>query len=182
MRLIQIMMMLFSGLALGGCFAGGTMPVADQAFSAPERLGDGGVSDFYSYKPSLSATPGVLLRQEPLAAHQSVPGAAENIRLLYSSTDGLDGKTATAVSGGLFLPVGTPPKAGWPLLLWSHGTVGIADVCAPSWTGYVPFHQEHLNNGCKVVTPLSHQTIRGSEQKAHTLILLLALLRTVTLT
>ena len=155
MRLIQIMVMLFSGLVLGGCFAGGTMPIADQALSAPEQLGDGGVSDFYSYKPSLSAIPGVLLRQEPLATHQSIPGAAENIRLLYSSTDGLDGKTAIAVSGGLFLPVGTPPEAGWPLLLWSHGTVGIADVCAPSWTGYVPFHQEHLQqwlqNGYAIV-------------------------------
>jgi len=69
MRLIQIMVMLFSGLALGGCFAGGTIPIADQASSAPEQLGDGGVSDFCSYKPSLSAAPEVLLRQEPLAAH-----------------------------------------------------------------------------------------------------------------
>ena len=30
-------------------------------------------------------------------------------------------------------------------MLWSHGTVGVADVCAPTWTGYVPFHQEHLS-------------------------------------
>lgn len=28
-----------------------------------------------------------------------------------------------------------PPAGGWPLLAWAHGTVGIADVCAPSFAG-----------------------------------------------
>jgi pimeloyl-ACP methyl ester carboxylesterase len=107
-------------------------------------LGDGGISSFYQFDGEIPAGPGTLLRQEPLQAHQSVPGAAENLRLLYTSTDGLDGETPVIVSGALFLPAGTPPEGGWPLLLWSHGTVGIADICAPTWTGYVPFHQEHL--------------------------------------
>ena len=30
------------------------------------------------------------------------------------------------------------------LAAWTHGTVGIADHCAPSWTGYKPFHQRYL--------------------------------------
>ena len=106
--------------------------------------GDGGVSDFYSYDETLPAKPGVLLRQEPLTAEQSVPGAAQNIRLLYSSTDGIDGSTRIPVSGSLFLPKGDAPEGGWPLIAWTHGTVGIADICAPSWTGYVPFHQVFL--------------------------------------
>ena len=106
--------------------------------------GDGGVSDFYSYDKELPVKPGVLLRQEPLNAKQSVPGAAQNIRLLYTSTDGIDGKTPIPVSGSLFLPEGEAPEGGWPLISWTHGTVGIADICAPSWTGYVPFHQEYL--------------------------------------
>lgn len=106
--------------------------------------GDGGTSAFYAYDNSLSATPGELLRQEPLQAHQSVPGATRNLRLLYSSTDGIDGSTVIAVSGSLFLPEGAPPQEGWPLLLWSHGTVGIAYVCAPTWTGYRPVHQQYL--------------------------------------
>ena len=64
--------------------------------------------------------------------------------MLYSSTDGIDGSTSIPVSGSLFLPEGTPPEGGWPLIAWTHGTVGIADICAPSWTGYVPFHQVYL--------------------------------------
>lgn len=133
-------------LALCGCVGSdaGSPSTKVEASNARETLGDGGVSEFYSYHDEIPATPGTLLRQEPLQAHQSIPGAAENIRLLYSSTHGLDGETPIAVSGGLFLPAGVSPEGGWPLLVWSHGTVGIADVCAPSWTGYVPFHQEHL--------------------------------------
>lgn len=106
--------------------------------------GDGGVSDFYHYTDALPQTPGQLLRQEPLNAMQSLPGAVTNLRLLYTSTDGIDDETLIPVSGSLFMPAGTPPAGGWPLVAWTHGTVGIADICAPSWTGYVPFHQEYL--------------------------------------
>jgi pimeloyl-ACP methyl ester carboxylesterase len=106
--------------------------------------GDGGVSDFYSYDGALPDGPGTLIRQEPLGVQQQVPGAAANIRLLYSSTDGIDGETPIPVSGSSFLPEGQAPDGGWPLISWTHGTVGIADICAPSWTGYVPFHQEYL--------------------------------------
>ena len=106
--------------------------------------GDGGISGFYSNYDVLPDNPGVLIRQEPLDDHQKVPGAAVNLRLLYSSTDGIDGETRIPVSGSLFLPEGIPPEGGWPLIAWTHGTVGIADICAPSWTGYVPFHQEYL--------------------------------------
>jgi pimeloyl-ACP methyl ester carboxylesterase len=122
--------------------------VKEQARSAgplsrPVR-GDGNVSGFYNYEGSLPKAPGMLLRQEPLSAAQSLSGADVNLRLLYTSTDGSDGETRIPVSGSLFLPEGTPPKGGWPLIAWTHGTVGIADICAPSWTGYVAFHQEYL--------------------------------------
>ena len=30
------------------------------------------------------------------------------------------------------LPKGKPPKDGWPVVSWAHGTSGIADPCAPS--------------------------------------------------
>lgn len=106
--------------------------------------GDGGVSEFYTYSENLPGEPGVLLRQEPLTETQSLPGAAQNIRLLYTSTDGIDGMSRIPVSGSLFLPSGTPPEGGWPLIAWAHGTVGIADICAPTWTGYIPVHQEYL--------------------------------------
>jgi len=107
-------------------------------------LGDGGLSAFYAYDETIPA-PGTLLRQEPLTEDQNVPSAAIGTRLLYASSNGLLVGEPVIVSGALFLPQGEPPERGWPLLLWSHGTVGIADKCAPTWTGYVPFHDEHLS-------------------------------------
>jgi len=107
-------------------------------------VGDGGVSEFYTHRGTLPQNVGLLLNQEPLSPHQSVPGAAVSMRLLYTSTDGIKENAPIVVSGALFLPPGQAPDGGWPLLLWSHGTVGIADHCAPTWTGYMPFHQTHL--------------------------------------
>lgn len=140
-----ILAILLTAVLAGACAAPAT-DARPPLRHDPATLGDGGVSPFYRYDSALPQAPGRLLRQEPLAAHQRVPGAATNLRLLYSSTDGIGGTSRIAVSGALFLPPGTPPAGGWPLLLWSHGTVGIADVCAPSWTGYVPFHQTHLQS------------------------------------
>jgi pimeloyl-ACP methyl ester carboxylesterase len=96
-------------------------------------LGDGGMPDFYRLTAPPPKRPGVLIRSEAMQPAQSLAKAASNIRFLYSSTDGLDGKTAIAVSGAIFIPSGTSPKGGWPLIAWAHGTVGIADICAPSF-------------------------------------------------
>lgn len=118
-------------------------------------LGDSHLSDFYVFEDDLPSEPGVLLQQEPLDVRQSIPGAAENIRLLYSSTDGLSGESLLAVSGALYLPEGTPPDGGWPLMAWTHGTVGIADICAPSWDGRqqqdVDYLSFWLGNGFAIV-------------------------------
>ena len=106
--------------------------------------GDTRLSEFYSSESLLPRHPGVLIQQQTLDDHQQLPGAAVNVRLLYSSTDGIDGTTPIRVSGSLFLPQGIAPDGGWPLIAWAHGTVGIADNCAPSWTGYKRFHQVYL--------------------------------------
>jgi pimeloyl-ACP methyl ester carboxylesterase len=97
--------------------------------------GDGGVSAFYAPEAKIPDQPGTLIRSEPLEAQQSLANAGRNVRILYSSTDGLNGKDSVAVSGALYIPKGNPPPGGWPLLAWAHGTVGVADVCAPSWAG-----------------------------------------------
>lgn len=57
-------------------------------------------------------------------------GAARRITLLYHSKN-LRGEDV-AVSGVLLIPPGIVPIGGWPLMSWAHGTVGIADCCAPS--------------------------------------------------
>ncbi len=66
-------------------------------------------------------------------------GDAKSTRLLlYTSTTpeadskpGEGGKRI-AVSGSVSIPKGKPPKKGWPVITYAHGTTGIADVCAPS--------------------------------------------------
>jgi predicted esterase len=67
---------------------------------------------------------------------------------------------ATAVSGTLMLPEGKPPKRGWPVVTWAHGTAGIADSCAPSRhpvnvsdyakSAYVPLFNGYLKAGYAV--------------------------------
>jgi pimeloyl-ACP methyl ester carboxylesterase len=56
--------------------------------------------------------------------------AAYNDLVLYRSI-GENGKPI-AVSGAIAVPRGKPPKGGWPILTWAHGTTGIADICAPT--------------------------------------------------
>ena len=65
---------------------------------------------------------GRLPRSEPLPATLGLANAASQERILYTSTDGVEGKSLIAVSGALFIPKGTPPQEGWPLLAWAHGT------------------------------------------------------------
>jgi pimeloyl-ACP methyl ester carboxylesterase len=63
-------------------------------------------------------------------AGNPLPQAGRTWVLLYRSTS-VRGK-AIGVSGFLMLPKGKPPKGGWPVVSWAHGTSGIADPCAPS--------------------------------------------------
>nr|WP_321818604.1 MULTISPECIES: lipase family protein [unclassified Paraburkholderia] len=100
---------------------------------------------FYTWREAIPNTPGRLLRSESLTPQQSLDNAGENIRVLYTSTDGVDNHTPIVVSGALYLPKGTPPKGGWPLMAWAHGTVGIADVCAPSFAGRSARDTTYLN-------------------------------------
>lgn len=117
---------------------------APAAFAAPSLQGDGGMSAFYAWNGKVKGKPGRLLRQEPLPEKLVLENAASGTRILYTSTDGLGGKDRVIVSGDLFLPKGKPPKGGWPLLAWAHGTVGVADVCAPSWAGRSPRDKTYL--------------------------------------
>ena len=65
---------------------------------------------------SLSPTPG--------------PAGSKQYQLLYASRNALG--QPVAVSGFAFIPNGKAPNGGWPVLSYAHGTVGLADRCAPS--------------------------------------------------
>lgn len=111
------------------------LAAAERVPAANPEQGDGRVSAFYDWTGAIPAQPGRLLRTEPLPETIGLPGAGRQLRILYSSTDGYDGKTPIVVSGAVFLPKGTSPAGGWPVIAWAHGTVGVADICAPSWAG-----------------------------------------------
>lgn len=109
--------------------------------------GDGGVSGFYTAAPTVAdLKPGVMVRTEILETDKSLTEAARAERILYVSTDGIGGKNPVLVSGAVFIPKGEKPADGWPLMAWAHGTVGVADVCAPSWNARSERDAKYLNH------------------------------------
>lgn len=112
-----------------------TSGAAAQAIADDPRQGDGRVSSFYRWSEAVPQAPGRMLRSEPLPQELHLAEAGRQLRILYTSTDGVGGKAVLPVSGAIFLPKGPAPKGGWPVVAWAHGTVGMADICAPSWAG-----------------------------------------------
>jgi alpha-beta hydrolase superfamily lysophospholipase len=80
--------------------------------------------------PLPAGTHGDVIWARPLTTAAALPSAASNTLVLYHTT-GADGKDR-AVSGMIALPKGTPPRAGWPVISWAHGTTGDAPACTPS--------------------------------------------------
>ncbi|MFI1015311.1 lipase family protein [Streptomyces sp. NPDC020965] len=72
---------------------------------------------------------GKLLKATPLPASDR-PHGGPGQSIEYIST-GFTGRAVT-VSGLLFAPAGKPPRGGWPAISLAHGTVGVANACAPS--------------------------------------------------
>ena len=61
----------------------------------------------------------------------AMPTGTRVTRLDYSSTSGVD-DSRTSVSGSVFVPSGSWPQGGWPLIAYAHGTTGLARDCGPS--------------------------------------------------
>lgn len=118
--------------------AGCTTPGPAASLPTGPLVGDRELSPFYRWAGALPDKPGVMLREEALPASPEITAAAEARRMLYTSTDARWHSGVIPVTGTLYLPRGTPPADGWPIAAWAHGTLGIADVCAPSWAGHKP--------------------------------------------
>ena len=84
-------------------------------------------------RPSTGA-PGALVSAVPLKHRLWIPNTTRAaFRLKYVTTNAR-GKRALS-TGMLFLPKGKPPRGGWPVISWAHGTSGLGDACAPSLVG-----------------------------------------------
>jgi len=107
--------------------------VAFAVFAAPAsadvRKGPKGAA-FYKPPKHLHGKHGGLIWAREQTGSDALKGARRNALLLYRSK-GLS-QTLTAVSGSLAIPKGKPPKGGWPVITYAHGTTGSADACAPT--------------------------------------------------
>lgn len=134
-------------LTISGCAAprpGPSVPTGTSLPTGP-MAGDSRLSSFYEWPGALPQQPGVLLRAEPLPPAVEISAAGEALRILYTSSDARWRSGIIPVSGTLHLPRGAAPAGGWPLVAWAHGTLGIADVCAPSWAGHKPRDGAYVN-------------------------------------
>ncbi|ALG85846.1 alpha/beta hydrolase family protein [Gordonia phthalatica] len=87
---------------------------------------------------------------------------ADTWRMVYRTVDP-DGRSVSA-TGVLSIPGGTPPKGGWPLLVYTHGNTGVDYDCGPSLrpdlAKLASTVGAWLDNGYAVVVP-DYQGIGG---------------------
>ena len=114
-----------SPLVLGAILLTSCLPLHAQPAQAPTDRGG-------QKSGGKVADPGRLLSVEDLNPSYSLSEAGKAYAIRYTSTDGITGTGIVTVSGALFMPKGAPPAGGWPVVAWTHGTVGIGDNCAPS--------------------------------------------------
>ena len=73
------------------------------------------------------SAPGTLLREGAYAGRTPVGG--DVTRILYSTTDAFGSR---ALASGLVISPTDPPMGPRPVIVWNHGTTGVARGCAPS--------------------------------------------------
>lgn len=125
-------------LVVAGCSSDGDG--ADPVTSPSEVRQDGPGVDVGEVPTDIREVPDSVPGDQPgdvvaLASRSApdVPAGALAWDVLYRSED-IDGEPV-AVSGVVYAPDAPPPEGGRPVVSWAHGTVGVADACAPSRTG-----------------------------------------------
>jgi pimeloyl-ACP methyl ester carboxylesterase len=118
--------------------------------------GPAGLAFYVPPSPLIAGAAGQVIWSRQMTGAAALPGAAETLLVLYHSST-LAGQD-TAVSGTISIPAGQPPADGWPVLSWTHGTTGVADICAPSRDA--PGHPSHIYNQLADAT-LSQWVNRG---------------------
>jgi len=102
------------------------------ASASGQQPADGPLTPFYAAPAGAdTAERGRLLRSAPIASDKLLPGAGRGWTVLYASRGYRD--QPVVVSGLVYVPEGRPPKGGWPVISYAHGTVGVVNRCAPSY-------------------------------------------------
>ncbi|MEW5559904.1 alpha/beta hydrolase [Enterobacter asburiae] len=106
---------------------------------------------------AFAAETGQIVSQSILAQTAGLQEAASQYRVEYRSMDGVRGRGMRVDSAAVFLPEGPTPEGGWPVVVWTHGTVGIAHSCAPSLNPRTARDSQYLNTwlslGYAIVAP-----------------------------
>jgi len=116
-------------LAAVAVLAAGLVAFAAAPAGAAVKRGPKGGA-FYEGPKKLPNGHGKLVWQRPATKLAPIAGAKVNKTILYTSKSPA-GKQVV-VSGSVSVPKGKPPKGGWPVISWAHGTTGTADSCAPT--------------------------------------------------
>ncbi|CDK01387.1 conserved membrane hypothetical protein [Microbacterium sp. C448] len=92
-------------------------------------LADGApvVDAFYDAPDGPPSAPGTLLREGAYSGRTPVGGEVR--RILYSTTDTFGSR---ALASGLVISPADMPPGPRPVIIWNHGTTGVARGCAPS--------------------------------------------------
>ncbi len=93
--------------------------------------------------------PGMLTASASLPEAFSLPDAGRSLRITYLSTNGVTGTGLVPVMAEIIVPAGSPPAGGWPVVAWAHGTVGVADHCAPSGNPWSDRNRRYLSEWMK---------------------------------
>jgi pimeloyl-ACP methyl ester carboxylesterase len=126
--------------------------ICSEAAELPAKYGDVAAMRAAEAKDGLPITPffsgdgksgpdGQLIRSEP-ASEYELPQGTRATRILYRSRD--LHRVPTTASATVVTPARQPPAGGWPLLLWAHGTTGVARQCAPSTTKSLGYYVPEL--------------------------------------
>ncbi|MEU7141688.1 lipase family protein [Nocardia sp. NPDC046473] len=87
-------------------------------------------------------TPGTVVGTDALSRDLWIEGTGAARRLTYW-TQTSDHQPALS-TGAIFMPAGTPPPGGWPVVSWEHGTTGLSDDCAPTIIGRIDIEMTYL--------------------------------------
>jgi fermentation-respiration switch protein FrsA (DUF1100 family) len=135
----RLMSTVAASMILLGTIAGGPVQAADEEPKMPKTPEQAlrmeaatalPLTHFYDTPKTLpTSKPGDLLKKEP-ATHYTLPAGASAVRILYHSKDAAGGDVAA--SAAVLIPAGPKPPQGWPIIVFAHGTSGVARQCAPS--------------------------------------------------
>lgn len=85
------------------------------------------IDGFYAAPVIVPSEPGVLLRAEPFT--RAMPEGSQAWRILYTTTKD---EEQPALASALVIAPRDRPAGPLPLIAWTHGTTGFAQMCAPS--------------------------------------------------